>query len=126
MTSFDDVGIILDDIAEELPEIFFKELNGGINLLPDIKIHPASNRPGELVIMGEYRCDPRGLGRYINIYYGSFMRLYSYLEPVQQKERLRGILLHEITHHLESLGGVHTLALKDAHNLMKYKSRENK
>jgi len=124
MTSFEDIGIIIDGIAEELPEDFYRELNGGINLLPDIRIHPESNAPGELFIMGEYRCDPHGLGRYINIYYGSFIHLYAHLNPVQQREKLRGILLHEFTHHLESLGGEHSLALKDAYELMKYKSHE--
>lgn len=124
MISFEDIGTILDDIADELPEDFFRGLNGGINLLPDIKIHPQSDSSGNLFIMGEYRHDPRGLGRYINIYYGSFMKLYAHANSDIQKEKLRNILLHEFTHHWESLGGVRTLALKDAYNLMKYKSGE--
>ena len=123
MTSFDDIGTIIDDIADELPEEFYIDLNGGINLLPDIKIHPDSNERGNLFIMGEYHYQPRGLGRYINIYYGSFMQVYAYLKPVEQKEKLRKILLHEFTHHLESLGGERTLAIRDYYELMKYKDK---
>jgi hypothetical protein len=126
MTSFDDIGTMIDDIAEEIPEVFYNELNGGINLLPGMKLHPESNNSGYLFIMGEYHYDPRGLGRFINIYYGSFMRVYAFLPPEQQKEKLRQILLHEFTHHLESLGGLHTLAVKDAQALMRYKREHEK
>jgi len=124
MTSFEDIGIMIDGIAEELPEDFYRELNGGINLLPDIKIHPESDNSGNLFIMGEYHYQSHGLGRYINIYYGSFMQVYAYLNPVQQREKLRQILIHEFTHHLESLGGEHTLVLKDAWELMRYKRKD--
>ena len=35
MVSFEEAGKILDEAAEALPEEIFKELNGGVNLLPD-------------------------------------------------------------------------------------------
>ena len=35
--SFDDVGDLLDEMAEEFPPEFYEELNGGISLLPEAK-----------------------------------------------------------------------------------------
>ena len=121
MVSFDEIGIMLDDIANELPEDFYRELNGGITLLPDVRIHPESGKSGDLYILGEYHHDH--LGRYINMYYGSFVILYKYLGPLRQKEELRRILLHEFTHHLESLAGERGLEIKDIQNLERYKQR---
>ena len=126
MVTFDEVGAMLDDIAEEIPGDFYRELNGGIILLPEVKYHPESHTSGSLYIMGEYHNDRQGmggLGRYIAIYYGSFMRVYAHTRPERQKEELRRILLHEFTHHLESLAGEHGLAEKDARELEKYKRR---
>jgi len=126
MTTFDELGLMLDDIAESLPKDFYKELNGGIILSPDIKLHPESGGSGNLYILGEYHNDRKGfggLGRYIVIYFGSFMQIFSYLPPEQQKQELRRILVHEFTHHLESLAGERDLEIQDAHDLAKYRQR---
>ena len=130
MITFDEAGFMLDDIAEEIPKDFYRELNGGIILLPEVKFHPESiggpGRAGQLYIMGEYHNDRQGmggLGRYIAIYYGSFIRVHAYSSPERQKEELRRILLHEFTHHLESLAGENGLAVKDSVELEKYKQR---
>jgi len=126
VVTFDEIGAMLDEIAEEIPEDFYRELNGGIILLPELKRHPESHASGSLYIMGEYHNDRTGfggLGRYIAVYYGSFIRLYAYFSPERQREELRKILIHEFTHHLESLAGEHGLAVKDAQNLDEYKRK---
>jgi len=123
MITFDEVGAILDAIADELPHEFYNKLNGGVVLLPDVKFHPASENRRDLYIMGEYTHDPRGLGRYIAIYYGSFVRLYGNSPPDAQKEQLRKVLLHEFTHHLESLAGERGLEIKDKLRMDEYKRR---
>ena len=132
MITFDEVGIMLDDIAEEIPKDFYRELNGGVFLMPDVKMHPQSRGDGSqirldnLYIMGEYhneRTGYGGLGRYIVIYYGSFMRLHAHSRPEKLKEELRRVLLHEFTHHLESLAGERGLEIKDAEQIQKYKDR---
>ena len=120
MVSFDDVGVMLDDIADELPEDFYKELNGGIYLLPDVKLHPESMNRHRLYIMGEYHSE-RAFGKYITIYYGSFIRVYSHLSPEEQKAKLKQILIHEFTHHLEFMAGEKGLEVKDAQDLAKYR-----
>jgi predicted Zn-dependent protease with MMP-like domain len=121
MITIDEAKDMLDDIYDELPEVFMKELNGGVILLPDAKLHPASDENRPLYILGEYHSQPRGLGRFINIYFGSFMKLFTHIKPNQLREKLRKTLLHEFTHHLESLAGERGLEIEDAQKLAKYK-----
>ena len=120
MLSFEEVGEMLDNIADGLPKEFYKELNGGINLLPNIKYHPKSKNSADLYILGEYRYDGKGLGRYINIYYGSFVRVNGNSSVSRLETELRRVLLHEFTHHLESLAGERGLEIKDEIELKKY------
>ena len=70
--SFDEVGDLLDEMAEQFPEEFYQRLNGGISLLPQAKEDP-EGQLDDLYIMGEYCHDM--MGRYINLYYGSFAGL---------------------------------------------------
>ena len=121
---------MLDEIAEEIPEEFYRDLNGGIILMPETKRHRGAVRSiaGNLFILGEYHNDRKGmggLGRYIAIYYGSFVRLYSHLSPDGQKAELRRTLIHEFTHHIESLAGERGLEIKDAQKLEEYKRNNN-
>lgn len=121
MISFEEVGTMLNDIALNLPEDIYIYLNGGINLLPDTKLH-AESRNNDLFILGEYHHE-KYLGRYINVYYGSFIRVYGHLSHEQQCEKLRGILGHEFVHHLESMAGERDLEIKDAWEIARYKQR---
>ena len=58
--SIDRVHQLLDEIAESLPEDFFRELNEGIVLLPDVKYHP-KGRANDLYILeiGRASCRER-------------------------------------------------------------------
>ena len=123
MTTYEEMETVLDKMVSELPMDLFRELNGGVILLPDIKMHEESTRRDNLFILGEYHYDPRGLGRYITIYYGSFMQLYARLAPERQEDKLRRVLYHEFTHHLESLAGERDLEIQDARELLEFKSR---
>ena len=123
MISIDEVSKMLDEIAEELPVEFYKKLNGGILLLPNVKLHH-ENKANDLYIMGQYHYDSR-MGRYISIYYGSFEKVYGHLPPDMLKEKLKHTLLHEFTHHIESLAGERGLEIKDAHKMEEYRKKEN-
>jgi len=124
MISIDEVEIVLDEIAEEIPKEFFKELNGGILLLPQAKKSPYA-RADDLWIMGEYQYS-HSMGRLINIYYGSFEKLYGNISIKRLKYELREVLLHEFTHHLESLAGEKGLEKKDAERLARYQGNKRK
>jgi len=109
MVSLDEMEELLESIVEEFPQEIFKELNGGIILLPDLK----RNKIGKsLFIMGQYhKGGPQG--RYITIYYGSFKRIYGHLAAEDLRKKLVEVLKHEFTHHLESLAGERGLEIED-------------
>ncbi len=124
MIPIDEVEIILDEIAAGLPREFYKELNGGIILLPEEKMNPAS-RKRDLYVLGEYH---RGgsMGRYIAIYYGSFERVHGHLDRDALKQQLALTLKHEFTHHLESLAGERGLEKEDEKFLQDYLGRKGR
>ena len=118
MLSIDEVQEVLNELAEELPEAFFKDLNGGILLLPEARESEYSLR-GDLYNLGTYH---RGgsMGSYIAIYYGSFERLFSHLSDEELKNQLRKTLRHEFRHHMESLAGEYGLEVEDANFIRKH------
>lgn len=120
MITFEETGDMLDAIAEELPKEFFRDLNGGILLLPEARQDPSDSAYG-LYIMGQYVHDQ--MGRYIIIYYGSFAAVYPHHSPEKIREELRETLFHEFTHHVESLAGVRNLEIKDELNVARLRAR---
>lgn len=115
MVGIDRVGDILDKLAEELPKEFYRELSGGILLMPEEKQSPHGD---DLCIMGEYCVNQNG--RMIKIYYGSFEKIYGWMDEEQLTEQLREVLRHEFTHHIESLAGERGLEKKDEDQLREY------
>lgn len=122
MIEIDEFEKMLDEIAAELPQEFYKELNGGILLLPEAKLNP-EGRDNDLYIMGEYHSGG-SMGRYIVIYYGSFQELYGHLSREALKKKLAHTLKHEFTHHLESLAGERDLEKEDEKFMADYR-RQN-
>ena len=118
MVTIEEVEAMLDEIATELPSDFYIDLNGGILLLPEAKFHEKSVN-NDLYIMGEYYRNGN-MGRYIVIYYGSFMNVYGNLSKEQLREKLSSTLKHEFRHHLESLGGEKDLEIVDAKSIKNY------
>ena len=121
MVTIEEVEEMLDEIAMTLPQEFYYKLNGGILLLPEVKKDKEAKR-NDLYIMGEYHHE-RHLGRYIIIFYGSFMEVYGYLPKEKLYEKLKSTLIHEFTHHIESLAGDHSLAEKDRREMEEYKRK---
>jgi len=119
MMTIDEMQEVLDELAEELPEIFYKELNGGILLLPELKESEYARKKGDLYTLGEYH-HGGAMGNYIKIYYGSFERLFGYLSDEDLKKELRHTLRHEFRHHMETLGGEDDLADEDAFFIRNY------
>ena len=121
MLSINRVGDILDRLAEELPMEFYRELNGGIILERGEKKSPHGE---DLSIMGEYIVS--STGRVIKIYYGSFERVYGWMDEAQLTEQLREVLRHEFTHHIESLAGERGLEIRDEEELREYYRRKQR
>ena len=123
MVTFEEAADMLDEIAEGLPQEFFGELTGGVYLLPDMIKHPESLPGRPLFTLGEYIRHYGG--RYINLYYGSFRRVYGHYNAKQMRGALRRVLLHEFTHHLEFLAGERGLEVKDEIEMERYLRMEN-
>jgi hypothetical protein len=124
--TYEEMRRYLDELYDGLPEAVLNSLNGGIILSPDTKIHPQSIG-NDLVINGEYHYQPYGLGRYIVLYYGSLVRSCGHMPEDAQKQKIKEVLYHELTHHLENMAGDKTLEKKDAADLDAYKrKRRNK
>ena len=114
--TFDQAAGLLDDLAEPFPGALFEGLNGGVNLLED-EVPDPEFPEGEMYILGEY-CDDL-LGRYINLYYGSFAALAE-KEDWTLEDWTAGLgqtLSHELTHHMEARSGLHALDDRDAAEL---------
>lgn len=124
MISIDEVEAMLERAAAKIPQELYKDLNGGIILLPDTKIHQQAVA-NDLYILGEYHRS-RAMGRYIAIYYGSFKRASGHLSKQQLKKKLENTLKHEFTHHIESLAGDRDLEIEDEKNINRYLRRHKR
>ena len=118
MMSIEQMQEVLEEIAAELPDAFFESLNGGILLLEDTVLAPEA-LDEDLYTMGEYCEDPL-MGSYIVLYYGSFAEICQDMSAEEIREEIRVTLLHEFTHHLESLAGECGLELEDERELAAY------
>lgn len=112
LLTFDQAGDLLDELMEAFPPALFDGLNGGVHLVEDAMPDPEFPQ-AELYIMGEYHEDL--LGRYINLYYGSFTAVAEKEDwtPEDWRAELRQTLSHELTHHMEGRSGLHALDDKD-------------
>ena len=124
MMQIEEMEEMLDEIALEFPQEIYKELNGGIILLPEAKLDTKAKN-NDLYVLGEYNSGG-SMGRYIIIYYGSFAHVYSHLSKERLKEQLIHTLKHEFTHHLESLAGERDLEIQDAQDMAKYLKRKDR
>lgn len=119
--TIDEAQVILEELVNDLPERIFKELNGGVLLLPNKKISPEA-RNDDLYIMGEYSVSPN-MGRLVKIYYGSLeAALGENASDRRWTKELRKTLHHELTHHLEDLAGENDLVIEDEINMYLYKN----
>ena len=113
---------ILTEFADALPEGIFNQLDGGIILQPETLRHPQG---GGLYIIGQYHNQPYGLGRYVSVYYGSFIAVHGNTSFENQRRALRDVLYHELTHHIESLAGDRSLEKQDEVDLDNFRNRNS-
>lgn len=104
MISIEEYRRIVFDLMEELPDEFFRELSGGVVVSEELAI-PEYARGNDIYTLGQYQVFSRV--RQITMFKGSFDRVYPQADAAQARDILRGVLRHEMRHHLESLGGIH-------------------
>ena len=115
--TYEECGAILDEIADSLPTELYRELNGGIVLDPESRLHQYAV-DNDLYILGVYIRD--NLGRRIKIYYGSIIRVFPNKTLEQYREILRHTLVHEVRHHNEFLAGADDLVYYDDEQISNY------
>ena len=121
--SIDEYRKIISDLQDELPEEFFRDLNGGV-IVTEARVIPDYARGNDLYTMGQYQVFS-GI-RQIIMFKGSFDRVYPHADAEEARKILRGILRHEFRHHLEALGGIHnssSLEAQDEREKQAYLSR---
>ena len=106
MISIDEMRVLVDEIREEIPEDAFKYLIG-LNIIDESKYKPNLG-----YVLGEYKRDMI-MGRHILLYYGSIITLYGYKDIDDLRYEIKKVIIHELTHHVESLLGVNDLELQD-------------
>lgn len=102
MLSYEEAGLVLDELADALPPEIFDDLNGGVSFIEEAK----RSEDGRYTL-GTYFRD--ALGKYIELYYGSFVELYGEMDDETFRRRLKSTLHHELTHHIESQAGDRSL-----------------
>lgn len=102
---------ILSELIDELPDEFFRELSGGV-IVSEATVIPDYARADDRYTLGKYQVFS-GI-RQVTLYKGSFDRVYPKADPEDARKILRGVLRHEIRHHLESLGRVHDASSLEA------------
>ena len=111
MIGIEEYRTIVSELLDELPKEFFRELSGGV-IVSEAVSTPDYAQGNDLFTLGTYQIFSRV--RQITMYKGSFDRVYPQADESQAKEILRGVLRHEIRHHLESLGGIHDASSLEA------------
>ena len=123
MITFEECAQMLDKIADSMPYELYRDLNGGISLLPKMKVHPKALH-NDLFILGEYIRN--SLGNAIVFYYGSINRVYGKLSREEYYKQLERILHHEVRHHNEYLAGCDDLGVIDKLEIEEYLRKNNK
>ena len=102
---------IVEELLDELPEEFFRELSGGV-IVSEAMVIPDYAQGNDLYTMGQYQIYS-GI-RQIVMFQGSFNSAHPNVDLFEAKDLLRGILRHEFRHHLEFLAGIHNSSSLDA------------
>lgn len=123
MISLEAYNEIISELMDELPEEFFQGLSGGV-VVSETTAIPDYAQGNDIYTLGKYQVFSRV--RQITMFKGSFDRVYPRAEEEEARTILRGVLRHEIRHHLESLGGIHddsSLEAADERDKRAYLSR---
>ena len=111
MITIEEYSAIVSELIDELPGEFFEELSGGVIVSESVEI-PDYAQGNDLYTLGKYQVFSRI--RQVTMFKGSFDRAYPQADTDQARRILRGVLRHEMRHHLEYLGGVHDASSLEA------------
>lgn len=119
MITYERFEEITYELAGLLPEVFFRNLDGGVMAREQVKLHPQAVAD-DLFILGEYHVTPH-LGRFVVLYYGSFCAVFGAEDEEMIRREMWHVLRHEFLHHLESMAGERDLEISDAVQIAGYR-----
>ncbi|WP_352401087.1 metallopeptidase family protein [Anaerotignum sp.] len=122
MISLEGFALLADQVANEIPAIFYEGLNGGIQLKEEERLHPLSKKNAPVYILGLYIKDDF-MGSHIELYYGSFAKVCRSFTEERLIKEIRDVLRHELQHHVELMCGNTDLIQEDEKELMKIRKR---
>lgn len=125
MFSMEEFEVLADEVANEIPAIFYDGLNGGVQLKEDERLHPLSKEKAPVYILGLYIKDDI-FGSRIELYYGSFAKVCRNFSKERLIKEIRNVLRHEFQHHVETMCGSIDLILEDEQELDLIKRRRKK
>jgi len=106
--SFDQFSTITEDLVRQIPDKFKKGI-AGIFVTPGAVV---DDEFSDVYVLGHYTsggyCEPS-----IDIYYGSFRKIFSGLSLLQLQNEIWETIIHEIRHHLEENAGLQDLRIFD-------------
>lgn len=123
--TLDEFTLALEEIAGSLPAKLFEHLNGGVNIREEVLMSPDSVPEEPRYILGQYH-HYRVLGRWIDLYYGSFVRSLKDADEKAWKEQMDKVLRHELRHHVEDQAGESALRDEDKRETQAYILRHQK
>jgi hypothetical protein len=112
---------LTEEITAQIPEKFKQGL-GGINV---ISTESQDDQLENVYALGHY-FRGGGLEPYINIYYGSFRKIFHGLSKEQLYDKIWETVTHEIRHHLEENAGISDLKNFDEEQKFYFLIKDNK
>ena len=123
--TLEEFHLALEEIAGAMPQRLFERLNGGVNIREEALLSPDSVPEEPRYILGQYH-HYRVLGRWIDLYYGSFVRSFKDADEKAWKAQIDRVLRHELRHHIEDQAGETALAEEDKKETRAYIMRHQK
>lgn len=123
--TLEEFHLALEEIASALPPRLFEHLNGGVNIREEALLSPDSVTEEPRYILGQYH-HYRVLGRWIDLYYGSFVRALHDADEAAWKAQIDQVLRHELRHHMEDQAGESALREEDKRETQQYILRHRK
>lgn len=122
--TLEEFHLVLEEIAGAMPQRLFERLNGGVNIREEALLSPDSVPEEPRYILGQYH-HYRVLGRWIDLYYGSFARSMQDADKKAWREQMDKVLRHELRHHLEDQAGETALREEDQKENRAYRLRHH-
>lgn len=120
--TLDEFSAALEKAAAAIPPKLFEHLNGGVNIREKAMLSPESVPEEPRYILGQYH-HQRTLGRWIDLYYGSFCRVYACADEKTWSQAIDRVLRHELRHHMEDQAGERALIDEDKREMRAYRLR---